>query len=85
MTLMCQTRRPRLAQRLSILHQDQHFLRERGASPPESLQQEVESCPRLLFTSTKSHSPTPGVMRFQVSLSGIVCVFQVGHDKAMSI
>lgn len=83
MTLMCQTQRPRLAQRLSILHQDQHFFKNGTEHPvPESLPQEAESCP---FFTVYKHEVVlaPDVM--PASSVSFKNAMWVGHDKAMSI
>lgn len=75
MTLMCQTQRPCLAQRLSILRRDQHFLKRHRASAAGEL---------FLFTLYKQANPNPDVMLLQASLSRS-SMFKVGRDKAMSI
>lgn len=79
MTLMCQTQRPCLAQRLSILHRDQHFHKRHRASAPEI------SAARVLFSFCvyEEANPNPGGLLLQASLSR--SMFQVAHDKAVSI
>lgn len=75
MTLMCQTQRPCLAQRLSILHRDQHFLKWHRASVPE-----ISAAGELfLFTLYKQANPNPDVMLLQAYPSRS-SMFKVGHD-----
>lgn len=58
MTLMCQTQRHRLALRLSILHRDQHFLKQHRASAPE-----ICAAGELSFFSVyKQANPKPNAM-----------------------
>lgn len=85
MTLMCQAQRPRLAQRLSILHQDQHFWN--STEPPHlNLRSRWwRAVPRSLFTSTSVCLPLMWCGSSQVSLSRTVRVFQAGHDKPVNL
>ena len=65
---MCQTQRPRLAQRLSILHQDQHFFKRHRASRTWIPAAGGGELSFLLFTSTRLYW-LPMWCRLQVSLS----------------
>lgn len=70
MTLMCQTQRPRLAQRLSILHQDQHFWGSTEPHGPDSPQHQSSSFPRsqACFHQTSGVGPRQRSLCFTLDM-----------------